>query len=401
MCERVFIGSMGGRGARSSMSEGDNVVKRKTQIIVSRTAAGRRHGGERRRRDPGGRTGEHGKHRERGAARRRDHSDLPRHALLVRRTGGRPGVADDAAGEGGAAPDQQRARHPAARRAAVHVLERGPARHQPARRRHRGRRAGRAGRDGDQLPGELRLHHVLGPGADLPGDHRDLGRGAWISRQVAVGDRAEQHRAVRVGLRRPHLLGAHGQHGPRPALGAYQRVLRRGHLPGLRHGRRLRQRLPGADDHRQADDPVSEGRGDREALRAQQRREQPPHAEREHHRRERQGLLHPAVRLPGAGRARVRRDDLVQRGERHASARRHLHGQRTAPGHLRLRRLHHLRLRRRRRRLRLGQPQLGAARLDHQRHHLDEHRHRQGDLRRGRRAGVRAAGRHPAELRRR
>ena len=51
-------------------------------------------------------------------------------------------------------------------------------------------------------------------------------------------------------------------------------------------------------------------------------------------------------RQPDRERARGRGDDLLQRGQRHAVAGRHLHGQRTAAAHLRVRRLHHLGLRR-------------------------------------------------------
>ena len=75
----------------------------------------------------------------------------------------------------------------------------------------------------------------------------------------------------------------------------------------------------------------------------------------------------------------VRHHDLLQRDQRHAVAGRHLHGQRAAAAHLRVRRLHHLGLRRGRRRLQRRQPRLGAARLDHSTvngDHLDQHRHR-------------------------
>ena len=57
----------------------------------------------------------------------------------------------------------------------------------------------------------------------------------------------------------------------------------------------------------------------------------------ERHGREHPRLLHQAVPVPGGELARVRRHDLVQRGQRHAAAGQHLHGQRAAGQHLRVR----------------------------------------------------------------
>ncbi len=96
----------------------------------------------------------------------------------------------------------------------------------------------------------------------------------------------------------------------------------------------------------QLDDAVPEGRGHRQALRAEQRGGRPAHRQLGHHRRQHPRLLHQAVPEPGGERARLRDHDLLQRDQRHAVAGRHLHDQRTAPAHLRVRRVHHLGLRR-------------------------------------------------------
>ena len=83
-----------------------------------------------------------------------------------------------------------------------------------------------------------------------------------------------------------------------PPLGAGVRDVRRGSVPGLAAIRCLRRRLPGRDVERPAADPVPEGRGDRQALRAVRRRKRPHGRHVQHQRREHQGLLHPAVPQP-------------------------------------------------------------------------------------------------------
>ena len=139
----------------------------------------------------------------------------------------------------------------------------------------------------------------------------------------------------------------------------------------------------------QPHDRLPEGRGDRQALRAEQRRGQPARGQLQHDRRQHPRLLHRAVPEPGRERARVRADDLLQRDQRHPVAGRHLHGQRTAQrtygfnGYITsdcgaVGDIYSPR-----------RPRLGAARLDHQHHrrhhHVDEHRDRAADQRRGRR----------------
>ena len=116
-------------------------------------------------------------------------------------------------------------------------------------------------------------------------------------------------------------------------------------------------------------------------------------------------LLHQAVRRPDRERARLGPDDLLQRDQRHPVGRRHLHRERTGAAHLRLRRLHHLRLRRGGHHLRTapgghdwaptGWSTDGKGANGVWTNTVDR-RHRPGA--RGR-AGVRAARRHPAQLR--
>ena len=183
-------------------------------------------------------------------------SGLSGHPLLVRGAGGRPRLADDARGEGRPTSDEQRAGHSTARGAAVHVLERGSARRQPARGQHQQRRR-RRGSARHQLSDQLRQQHVLGSRAHPPGDDGHLRRGARFSRQVPLGRGAEQHRPGPERLRVADVLGAHGQPRPRPALGPHGRGLRRGSVPGGATGRSVRQRLPGPDAARAAHVPTT------------------------------------------------------------------------------------------------------------------------------------------------
>ena len=94
-----------------------------------------------------------------------DCCDIPKFELLLRGACGRSRVAHDAGGEGGAVADEQCAGDPASSRAAVHVLERGSARHQLPRRQHESGQRDRG--PGDKLSDELRLHNVVGSEPDL------------------------------------------------------------------------------------------------------------------------------------------------------------------------------------------------------------------------------------------
>ena len=61
-------------------------------------------------------------------------------------------------------------------------------------RQHQPRQRRVAGSHATSFPTNFAATHVLGPAADVPGDDRDLRRGARLPGQVAVGRRPEQHR---------------------------------------------------------------------------------------------------------------------------------------------------------------------------------------------------------------
>ena len=86
---------------------------------------------------------------------------------------------------------------------------------------------------------------------------------------------AEQPRSERQRLRLADVLGADREPRSRSPLGPHRRGVRRGPAPHRADGGRLRQRLSGQQPVGHAPDPVPEGRGDREALRAEQRGVQP------------------------------------------------------------------------------------------------------------------------------
>ena len=128
-----------------------------------------------------------------------------------------------------------------------------------------------------QLPDELRRHMSWDPELIYQETHRDLRRGARLPGQVAVGRRRRTTSArTQNDYGIADLLGADGEPGPRPAVGTHRRGVRRGPVPGRADGRRVRRRLPGRDRSAgQPIDAVPQGRGHRQALRAERRREQP------------------------------------------------------------------------------------------------------------------------------
>ena len=224
-----------------------------------------------------------------------------------------------------------------------------------------------------------------------------LDKSLWGTAQNNLGPSHER-------LRDADVLGADGEHGPRPPVGPHGRGVRRGPLPGRPDGGRVRGRLPGRDDVRQPLTPYLKVAATAKHF-ALNNNENNRHADSSNTTDANIRDYYTAQFRSLVENAHVAGDhDLLQRRQRHAVARRHLHGQRTAAAHLRVQRVHHLRLRSRRRHLQPRQPRLGAARLDHQhhrRHHLDQHRDRAADQPARPAAGLRPPGRHRAQLHRR
>ena len=267
-------------------------------------------------------------------------ADLPEHALLVRGTRRRPGLADDAGGEGAAAAHQQRAGDPAARRAAVHVLERGPARRQHPGRRHQLRR---------QPAGCMRPASPPTSPPRCPGTRASSTRrpprsptrpAASSTSRCGVPARTTSARrpattasltfwAPTVNMDRDPRWGRTDEaFGEDPYLVGQMAGAFVDGYQGETLGRQSHHRLP-------------EGRRDGEALRAQQRREQPRTASQLEHTTTDLRDYYTAQFKSLIENAHVSgRDDVVQRDQRHPVGRRHVHRQRARAAHLRVQRLH-------------------------------------------------------------
>ncbi len=240
---------------------------------------------------------------------------------------------------------EQRAGDPAARRAGVHLLERGPARHQPARRRHQPGLGQRRRPHATSFPTNFASTMSWDPAliyqetTAISDEIRgELDKSLWGTGQNNIGpDRNDYgsltYWAPTVNLDRDPRWGRTDEaFGEDPYLVSAD-------------GRRVRRRLPGPDadgaqtapylkvaataKHFALNNVEATGTGSSDTSDAEHPR-----------------LLHRAVPQPDREGARRRPDDVLQRDQRHPVAGRHLHHQRAAAADLRLRRLHHLRLRR-------------------------------------------------------